>query len=580
MKHLSALQIRSRILRLAVVSLLVALTLAAGQGYAQKPPSANPNMSIPDMYVLHTKDWPTGPTASLPQPYLTRTNAGERWFNIEIARGTFCDGWEANGQFDPNHCENASTGYTYTHLGNLRDIAGSSSPGWISAASANGGAGYPSALMYTFNTVPEWASSSTASSASTPNPPTDVVSTNGVYTQETCSNVLTGYTTPKGDCYFKEFVTYLMRSLCHISHQPSTPLVNTCDIRYFEGWNEFNSDQFWTGKYTQLAQMMADADEIIHLYCGDCYFMAGSVSAGGDGWHANGETGVYANALGELLDAWHSYDANRPPDMLSFHAYPSHDDIFPVPMPETNVAAAGFKVPSGMKDATTQAGCTAPSPAPVYPEASTGLACRDAVVNMIPEMKLVPAHEGAWLVAGIPIWNTESGWGVNGGLDFGIATNSVDPATDNSLTDTQRQAYIARASILLASSGDALNLWYQLDNATWGTLATYDSSGNPTNTPAATTFNRVYGWLLGAKFNSSPGCSGSNSVWSCSITKKDGTKGLLVWYATTDKDTTFTMPSGLTYIHDMDGNTLGRSPGQTLRLFNRPALLDTYSGSE
>ena len=544
------------------------------QGIEQTPPGSNPNLSIPNIMLLHTKDWPTGTPASVPQPYLTRTNAGERWFNIEQARGKFC--------INATTCESGPN-YTYTYLGNLITASGSN-PSWVSAARSNSGAPYPSALMYTFSTVPAWASGvGSDPTASTPNPPTDLSADRNNRPPEACQNVLTGYTSQKGDCMFKEYVTYVMRALCHTPTQPSSPLIGACEIHYFEGWNEFNSDSFWTGNYDQLGQMMADADEIVHRYCGDCYFMAGSVSAGGDGYHTNGETGVYANALGELLDDWKYYDSLRPPDIISFHAYPSRDNIFPVPMPETNVSASGYSsiVPTGFVSGPSQMGCGAPNPAPVYPEAGKGYSCRDSVVNMVPELKLVIQHEGTWLPSSVQIWNTESGWGQNGGLDFDSLTNTYDPAVDRSLTDTQRQGYMARASILLASSGAKLNLWYQLDNSGWGTLATYDANGDPSsavNTPAANTFDRVYDWLQGVTFTSP--CTSSNDVWTCPLTKANGSKGMIAWYDVTDKYATFNMPGGLTYIHDMDGNTLSRSPGQTLRLFNRPALLDTNSGSE
>ena len=569
---------------------ILSLFVFTARGFAQTPPEATSGVGAPNMYVLHAKDWPTGGTSSLPQPFISRTNAGERWYNIEIARGTFCDTGAA-GTYNSTDCETASSGYSYTHLGNL--YAYGTSLGWIPVANVNGGASYKAALMYTFNTVPGWASGNTSSpSSSTANPPTDVTS-NGTYTPETCTGVLAGYTSQKGDCYFKEYVTYLMRSLCHISHAPGTPLTNSCDIRYFEGWNEFNGDGFWTGNYKQLAQMMADADEIVHQYCGDCYFMAGSVSAGGDSYHANGETGIYANALGELLDDWHAYDSTLVPDMLSFHAYPSHDNIFPIPMPETNLPDTGFTtVPSGMTSSysSTNYGCQSGNSNvtgnPVYPEpaAAHSLACRDSVLNMVPEMRLVVQHESGWLASNTPVWNTESSWGANGALDFGTQTNAYDPAEDNSLTDTERQAYIARASILLASGGALANLWYQMDNASFGTLVSYDSAGDPSsaaNNPAAIAFNRVYGWLLGATFTGSPVCSGANGIWTCPITKADGTHAVIAWYTPTNHaPAVFAMPSGLSYIHDMDGNTIARPAGQNLNLYNRPTLLDTSSEQE
>src|SRR3954454_17010643 len=86
-----------------------------------------------------------------------------------------------------------------------------------------------------------------------------------------------------------------------VSHKPSSPLNGVCNLGYVEVWNKINSDVAWTGSYTQLATMANDAATIERLYCADCLIVGGSGSAGGDGFHASGQSGVYSTALLNFL---------------------------------------------------------------------------------------------------------------------------------------------------------------------------------------------------------------------------------------------------------------------------------------
>ncbi len=176
-------------------------------------------------------------------------------------------------------------------------------------------------------------------------PPSDV------YSSKTCA-LPDGNTSSNGDCYFKSFVTYLMMNTCRnangqfgVTVTKGSPALSTCVIHYWEGWNEFNTDRFWTGNYSMLAKMMSDAETIIKQYCNNCYFAAGSVTAGGDAGHytsglnINDSSGVYIQALGQLLKDWYHYNQNYgntvTPDMLSVHPYPGYDNIYMPAMPET-----------------------------------------------------------------------------------------------------------------------------------------------------------------------------------------------------------------------------------------------------
>ena len=117
-------------------------------------------------------------------------------------------------------------------------------------------------------------------------PPSDVLST------AACPTLPDGNSGGNGDCFFKAYVTWMMMHTCRDSSgnfdakvTTGQPPLDTCVIHYWEGWNEFNSDTFWTGNYTTLARMMVDANNIIMQYCSNCFFVAGSVASGGDAGH-------------------------------------------------------------------------------------------------------------------------------------------------------------------------------------------------------------------------------------------------------------------------------------------------------
>ena len=314
--------------------------------------------------------------------------------------------------------------------------------------------------------------------------PSDVNSTT-----ETCTYTVVNPSGEKGDCYFREFVTALMEQNCDVSSVPGTPLTGSCAIHYFEGWNEFAANGYWMGNYTQLARMMVDADHIIKTFCGDCYFIAGSVPAGGDGFHMYQYTGtdgssIWSEALGQLLYDWNGQAvslgySSLVPDAISVHPYPSSQTAsgtYP-PMPETNVSY----------NDTTSTGCQTPNPPIGYVSPSVasphpGNKCRDAMVTDLAELvnttstgvisEVNSALGSAVYSTSTPVWVTESGMDGYFTSDFGTTAASsafVDPydATKTALID---QAYIARQIILLAASGDAANIWYQADNTEFGAL--------------------------------------------------------------------------------------------------------------
>ena len=257
------------------------LFLAAVRCIPQAPGSMN-------IGAIVSSHWPS------PSPSIMRPRWGAEWRQIETARGT----------------------YTFT----LMD-------GWIAAAQQHN-----TQILFTFLDIPSWINTDTTA------PPSDLNDTN-----ETCQAPLAGVVRPGGNCYFAEFVTALMQHVCGVTSKPATPLTGKCSIRIFESWNEFNDGQFWSSNYTDMAKLANDAATIVRQYCGDCTVLAGNTSAGGDGYNANyyhnpAVSGVFDQALGQLLDAWYAIPNASLPNAVSFHAYGARRNVIPYPMPETNVS--------------------------------------------------------------------------------------------------------------------------------------------------------------------------------------------------------------------------------------------------
>jgi hypothetical protein len=102
---------------------LLILLVSGRTVHAQTYPLRITDRALMNPQVLHARNWPS--TLGLPPVAITRTNAGERWYEIEKSRG----------QFDPN-------------FGNLFTPG----TGWVDVAEKN-----QTDLIYTFSHVPAWA---------------------------------------------------------------------------------------------------------------------------------------------------------------------------------------------------------------------------------------------------------------------------------------------------------------------------------------------------------------------------------------------------------------------------------------
>lgn len=483
---------------------LLAFLVAASAVEAQTYPLAITDRALMNPEVLHARNWPS--SLGLPPVAITRTNAGERWYNIEKARG----------EFDPN-------------FGNLFTPG----TGWVDMADKN-----HTDLIYTFNTVPAWAAHQEGT-APAKVAPYDIDEQN-----EKCESPLAGVTSPGGNCIWKEWITALMQKNCGVRSRPELPLRGRCRIRNFEAWNEFNAEAFWQDSLAHLAKMANDMAIIVRAYCGDCTIVGGSASAGGVGRGGDGPSGSgsFAVALGQFLDAWNAIPGASLPDAVSFHAYPSRTNVSYPPFPESNVSLNDPKCASG----------TVPN-----------VSCEHATAHQPARLRDVLAAR-RYLPPNIPIWNTESGWNTNKTLMHGV--DSEGHADEE--TGILRQAYLARLEILLANQGVAVNIWYEADHQCTGTLAGFgldrtspemrSCPGDPTIasglTPAGQALTTIYSWLHGGTFTGA--CQSSGDVWWCPVSGPGSGEGVIAWTTRWKSvESAAKLPGKYQYVHSLDGET-------------------------
>jgi len=104
-----------------------------------------------------------------------------------------------------------------------------------------------------------------------------------------------------------------------------------------------------------------------------------------------------------------------------------------------------------------------------------------------------------------PLWNTEASWGQN-----------------SNYSDYNAEASITARMLLLQYPKVARFYWYGWDQSTWGTLWWWTGGIRP----AGTAYNEVHRWMAG---NTMKACTASGTVWTCDITRPDGSTGRVVW---------------------------------------------------
>jgi hypothetical protein len=150
-----------------------------------------------------------------------------------------------------------------------------------------------------------------------------------------------------------------------------------------------------------------------------------------------------------------------------------------------------------------------------------------------------------------PLWNTETGWGLQ-----------------DKLAPLQAEGYVPRAYILSWASGVTRFYWYDWDSNTEG-LA---KDNGKTRTSAGFSFVEVQKWLVGARML---GCdSDSPSMWTCQITRDGGYHGYIVWDP--DGPKKFSIPAAwkVVFQRDIDSNTHDLRKETSTEIGIRPILLE------
>lgn len=387
-------------------------------------------------------------------------------------------------------------------------------------------------ILYTLARTPQWASSQPNDSTCSTGPgscdaPTDV-NQDGSGTDAT-------------------WIAWVTAIAQHSAGNKSSGLPG---ISYYEIWNEWNSNVYWNPQFTttaQLVRMEQDARCVVEgppsgKSCNaNSTFPQGTaldptakiVSPSPVGAAAGGMLGEVATSLTNYFStSVGGYAGGTFSDEIGFHGY----------------VGTGTKGNSG--------GGTA-LPCPVAENVNTVITDMSQTLNNFPGSS---STGGAMK----PMFDTEAGW---------------SEAPIEGFTDPERQAaFLPRYLMLQASSNISRVYWFAWDSKTDSSLYN-DTTGQ--TTPAATAYQQVNTWLVGATV--SKACSASGTVWTCGFTRSGGYAALAVWDAGQDcttsncPTTTFTVPAGgYTQYLDVAGDPPTALNGATtVQIGAKPILLET-----
>jgi hypothetical protein len=253
-------------------------------------------------------------------------------------------------------------------------------------------------------------------------------------------------------------------------------------VAAYELWNEFTRNtESWTGTHAQMVRMAQDA------YCilkGSGTIMATSERCVAQEFHVMAvglaplalvvspsaqSSGADVDVLGDYFS---TIDATAATDVIATHNY------------------------------TYTNGCCA-SPETLRAQWSALRAALPAIASEL------------------PVWSTEGSWG-----DTALREPDLD----------MQSAYVVRAYLLGWSLGYRRMYWYAWGNS-WGRLWSQSGvngcrdggSGTGCTSPATQAYAAVYSWMVG-NIMTRP-CTAAGSIYSCQLTRPDGTTMLAVWDA-------------------------------------------------
>jgi hypothetical protein len=299
--------------------------------------------------------------------------------------------------------------------------------------------------------------------------------------------------------------------------------VNHPVIRYYELWNEFNSDKFWLGHQADMALMAQAAYPIIHQHPNSMLLTPST-------------TGKFSDARDWTRDYLCKHQGLLYADGGTFHGYLA-------PNLQNNADAPTYQ----------------------FPEDDLGSGY-GAVAKRTQVFRTLFDLNG---LKGQPMFDTEGSWG---------------PA--NVTNSDQQMAWLARwyliQSGVKADDGTPAvraAYWFAWGDSSpqgepqWG-LISDDEGNNPTD--AGKAYGYVYDWLVGATV--SP-CTSSANVWTCVLTRPNypDYQGLAVWYYSDDElgTTLYDPGSGYSQYRDLAGGTTLLHQGDRITIGAKPILLES-----
>ncbi len=292
---------------------------------------------------------------------------------------------------------------------------------------------------------------------------------------------------------------------------------------------------------------------IVYQYCADCIVILGSTSAGGSGFHANGQTGFYDTALLQEATAWAALTPFYAPRGISIHDYWARTTVIPPPMVTTLVSNASATCTSGN---TPNASCYVP----VYQEFSRitgGVVLGNSAIK-------------SW-AANLPVYGTEGG--------YGKFNNLCSTGTPDLCQTGIAQHMIAVAAQNTSTKSIPFDLLYASNTCTapndWGCYWNNGSS------PQLASINQVISWLGGHSITgvlTSAAITGGNR-WSLQL---DSGSAELDWCdawtpATCTTSTSFTAQTTLAGSTSATGGSLTLTQAPVLLFNSSQAATPTFS---
>jgi hypothetical protein len=269
------------------------------------------------------------------------------------------------------------------------------------------------------------------------------------------------------------------------SHVNSPTYLEThAHIKYWEIWNEPDTEWYWNGTFAQLARLTEDANCIITG--------RGVIHESGNGT-ATACTATAIDSTAQIVMA--SGHASSPSELsyaqneLYCNASPTGSQL-PCPIPGNAVASAIDIVNFHMKPGN-ESGNTCPPPTLCTPESAM-------------QMYISNIHsllESAELAK--PLWDGEASYSISG--------------FTGAYTDADMEAsFMPRFYLVDWSLGISGIAWYD-----WTYLTTLPVG-------VQTSYQQTYNWLAGSTLTTP--CAPTGNIWSCTITKS-GAQYLIMWDA-------------------------------------------------